>query len=458
MRLSVHLVLRWGATVLRATRLSPPRGFALGDGGDWMLPAGALGAPRLELLGVRDGRVFLSPHPGAPRAPVILREGSRERVQLGALRIDVEVDRVAAVSGVAWRPALGSLRHPLASAALHALLLGALRGFAPSAASGSIDATEAREGIALMTGLLARSDAQDGRPRDPHVDGDLQATGSRDDARTPGGAGRPAQSEEGALGSAVARTARGRVGVLGPHDAIDPRLARESEPIEMIWDRIGMDRVPMPDPDAPVAPWGRVLSHGTEEASARAPMWGGAIEDALGLGGLGLSGTGEGGGFHAAAIGLGDPRLGEGAGTGSSGMSGLGHGYGACGCGEGISEGHGRLGGSHVVRPARLRTAAVTVRGRLPAEAIQRVVRANEGRFRACYERGLDRQPGLRGRVATKLVIARDGSVPVAVDAGSDLPDGAVVSCIARAFESLSFPPPEDGVVTVVYPFSLAPD
>jgi hypothetical protein len=451
-RLSVHLILRWGDTVLRATRLSPPRSFALGVGGDWVLPAAALGAPRLELLGVRDGRVLLSTQPDEPRAPVMLCEGSRERVQLGALCIDVHVDRVEAFSGLGWRPALGSLRHPLASSGLHALLLGALGGFAPSAASGSIDAAEAREGIALMTGMLARSDAQNGRARDPPVDGDLQSTGSRDDARAPGGTGRPAQSEEGALGSATARVTRGRVGVLGPRDAIDPRLAREFEPIEMVWDRIGMDRVPMPDPDAPVAPWGRVLSHGTDAASARAPMWGGAIEDALGLGGLGLSGTGEGGGFQAAAIGLGELRLGEGAGTGSSGVSGPGQGYGACGCGRG------RLGESHAVRSPRLRAEPVTVRGRLPAEAIQRVVRANEGRFRACYERGLDRQPGLRGRVATKLVIARDGSVPVAVDAGSDLPDGAVVSCIARAFESLSFPPPEDGVVTVVYPFALAPD
>jgi hypothetical protein len=96
--------------------------------------------------------------------------------------------------------------------------------------------------------------------------------------------------------------------------------------------------------------------------------------------------------------------------------------------------------------------------GRLPPEAIQRVVRSNMGRFRDCYESHLRIQPSLQGRVTTKFAIARDGSVPFAVDAGSDVPDASLVACIGRAFESLSFPPPTGGVVTVVYPLVLAPE
>jgi hypothetical protein len=60
--------------------------------------------------------------------------------------------------------------------------------------------------------------------------------------------------------------------------------------------------------------------------------------------------------------------------------------------------------------------------------------------------------------VTTKFAIARDGTVPFAVDAGSDVPDAALIACIGRAFESLSFPRPEGGVVTVVYPLILAPE
>lgn len=97
------------------------------------------------------------------------------------------------------------------------------------------------------------------------------------------------------------------------------------------------------------------------------------------------------------------------------------------------------------------------VSGRLPPETIQRVVRSNMGRFRACYEESLRPQPSLQGRVTTKFAIARDGTVPFAVDAGSDVPDTALIACIDCAFESLSFPPPAGGVVTVVYPLVLAP-
>jgi outer membrane biosynthesis protein TonB len=87
-------------------------------------------------------------------------------------------------------------------------------------------------------------------------------------------------------------------------------------------------------------------------------------------------------------------------------------------------------------------------------------VKANEGRFRFCYEQGLERRPELRGRVTTRFVIARDGSVAVAaaVAAESDLPDEAVVACVVRAFGALSFPEPAGGLVTVEYPYVFDKD
>jgi hypothetical protein len=99
------------------------------------------------------------------------------------------------------------------------------------------------------------------------------------------------------------------------------------------------------------------------------------------------------------------------------------------------------------------------VNGRLPPEVIQRIVRQNMGRFRYCYERALDRNPSLQGRVVTRFVIARDGSVAFSTGEGpeSDLPDPGVLSCVARAFGALSFPQPEGGTVTVVYPLTLTP-
>jgi hypothetical protein len=100
---------------------------------------------------------------------------------------------------------------------------------------------------------------------------------------------------------------------------------------------------------------------------------------------------------------------------------------------------------------------STTVSGRLPPETIQRIVRQNFGRFRACYETGLTRNPALEGRVTTRFVIDRSGAVASAENGGSDLPDAGVVGCVVGAFRGISFPQPEGGIVTVTYPIQLSP-
>ena len=97
------------------------------------------------------------------------------------------------------------------------------------------------------------------------------------------------------------------------------------------------------------------------------------------------------------------------------------------------------------------------VSGRLPPEVIQRIVRQNFGRFRACYEAGLAKDPGLKGKVSVRFVIGKDGAVGSVSDAGSDLPDPATKKCLLAAFSGLSFPQPEGGIVTVVYPLVFNP-
>jgi hypothetical protein len=177
------------------------------------------------------------------------------------------------------------------------------------------------------------------------------------------------------------------------------------------------DQAPAPTVEAPY------------ESRATGP-WG--TEDTSGAGGLGLSGIGAGGG-------------------------GLGHGAGSTTGGD-FGSGQGRLGGAHATRAPRLIQGPVTVNGMLPVEVIQRIVRQNFGRFRLCYEGGLEANATLAGRVTVRFLIDRAGSVANAVDAGSDLPDATVVGCVVRAMKSLSFPEPGGGMVQVVYPLQFAPD
>jgi hypothetical protein len=189
-------------------------------------------------------------------------------------------------------------------------------------------------------------------------------------------------------------------------------------------------------------------------SGAHGAAWGDEL-GAWGIGGIDLSGVGEGGG-------------GRGEGVEMGGVSSFG-----CGCGGSLSW------GTHVTRSPRVRCGgsvedsegappavlgatglgcAPAISGRLPPEAVRRIVQQNHGRFRLCYENGLAKDPSLAGRVRVKFVIARDGSVSTSADAGSSLGDPDVVACVVRAFGNLSFPEPSGGIVTVVYPLIMSPE
>jgi len=112
-----------------------------------------------------------------------------------------------------------------------------------------------------------------------------------------------------------------------------------------------------------------------------------------------------------------------------------------------------------LVPPKRHATDAGAVNGWLPPAVIQHVVRSNFGRVKLCYEAALRSDPSTGGRIETKFRIALDGTVSSAVvvssrDAGA--PD-ALHECVRGVFKALTFPPPEGGVVTIIYPLILSP-
>jgi hypothetical protein len=96
----------------------------------------------------------------------------------------------------------------------------------------------------------------------------------------------------------------------------------------------------------------------------------------------------------------------------------------------------------------------------IPVDVIRRILRQSYGRFRACYEKGLARRPDLRGEVRVRFVIERDGSTTNPRDEGSDLPDAAVIRCLAEAVDVQTFPSPweatEDGTMNVLLRLGLS--
>lgn len=110
----------------------------------------------------------------------------------------------------------------------------------------------------------------------------------------------------------------------------------------------------------------------------------------------------------------------------------------------------------HAARAPIVRMCVCTVSGRLPHEAIQRIVRQNFGRMRACYNGALARNIAAEGRVTTRFVIDRAGAVSASRNASTEIADEKFVDCLAKAFGELSFPQPEGGIVTVDYPIEFA--
>ena len=107
--------------------------------------------------------------------------------------------------------------------------------------------------------------------------------------------------------------------------------------------------------------------------------------------------------------------------------------------------------------PPKIRQGKVTVKGALPREVIQRIMRRRFAQLRRCYQRGLDTNPQLAGNVNLKLTIGAEGAVAAAQTTGSSLPSKSVLQCIAAVAKSMRFPKPEKGVVVATVPLTLTP-
>ena len=156
---------------------------------------------------------------------------------------------------------------------------------------------------------------------------------------------------------------------------------------------------------------------------------GNEFEMGHGSGGLGFKGTGTGGG-----------------GDGGAGRI---HGMGKIdtGGGKGVKRG---LGKSKRKRTAKLKLSSGSTRGFCSKSDIASKVRRRAGAIRACYEKQLQRNPKLAGKVTARWTIGMDGRVKGPVSA-SGL--GAVSGCIASKIRSIRFKPPEGGVCVIQWPF-----
>jgi hypothetical protein len=422
--------------------------LALGERGDLLVPEEVLGADRFEVVRFDEGEATAFVPPGArlfvdggaaERASVVLTRGQVLEMRMGAFGLRIELTSPG--QRLAGAP-LSSLEESGAgfvagSALFHAAAFAAVALFAPSLGATEVDPYDS-DRLALIQHLLNAS-------------AEREADRTPDKAADSGGdvnAGERSSGREGSAGKPDTDKTSGRWAAKGTARPETATLAREHElAAAENFGLLGMLRSStFSDMTAPTAAWGSV-ANGSDDVSKMGLLFGRTVDDARGTGGLGLLGPDQGGGGVASLIGM-------------NGINALGH-TGTCTGGPCGGVGVGRAGPGGNGRKSHfqgVRYATPTTNGRLPAEVIQRIVRLNDGRYRLCYENALRGDPGLSGRVTVKFMIDRHGAVAFAADGGSDIPDQGVRECVVRSFAALSFPEPEDGTVTVVYPIVFNPE
>lgn len=473
---AVEVRIAWGETQLHVAHLDTKRSFYVGEEQgkhlvcDYFLPVEKLGATRAPLVLVVGAVAHAVIFAGA--TGTIRRGGHRQTVAealadgslvpcpelAGASMLalsagtTVETEHAGMKYVVASVAAGRKYAAPLIAAGTlssaimvglsflaHTGLLAGFAFFKPTL--GGVDDAEARqERVLLMQQLIKSSQDPEQEPE--------QAKNEAGESGGPQGA--QAAGEKGEMGKKDTAHTNLRFGKAGPRDNPDPSIAKTRS--EQLAEARGFGIIGMltagdvgGESGGPTAVWGREAALGRDERSAEGAMWGTAIGESGGQGGLGLSGSGDGGGSIYNGIGLGS--------IGTIGSSGTCTGSDCAGIGGSI----GRMQVGHKTSAPVMRPGTTTIGGTLPREVVQRVIRQNFGRYRACYEAGLRTNPNLQGRVAVRFVIGRDGAVANVGNGGSDLPDSAVVSCVVRSFSGLSFPAPESGIVTVVYPLMFSP-
>lgn len=94
------------------------------------------------------------------------------------------------------------------------------------------------------------------------------------------------------------------------------------------------------------------------------------------------------------------------------------------------------------------------ITGGLAQEQIDSVIKRNQGQMIYCYEKGLQKNKKLKGRVSLSFVINGSGKVKVANVKQSNLHSQTVENCVVSKLKRFKFPKPAGKVnVKVTYPF-----
>ena len=95
--------------------------------------------------------------------------------------------------------------------------------------------------------------------------------------------------------------------------------------------------------------------------------------------------------------------------------------------------------------------------GELPKTVIKAYIATKMGAIKACYQKGLQSNPDLSGKIKVKFLIQPNGAVNPAKIDESTIGNDAVENCVLNNVKAWKFPQAKGGGITnVVYPFVFA--
>lgn len=161
---------------------------------------------------------------------------------------------------------------------------------------------------------------------------------------------------------------------------------------------------------------------------------GGELQVGRGAGGMGMRGVGKGGG-------------GEGFGR----IGGLGKVDTGGGKGTGAKVGRKK---ARKVEP-KVQTGAPSIGDFCDKGNIRRVVGSRQSAIKYCFEKELQTNPSLSGKITAQWKVGLDGAVMSSSIASSTMNNKAVEGCITRVIKRLRFQKPEGGICIINYPFTF---
>lgn len=447
----VEVIVSWGDVrdVLSVTHVTAAGSFVLGDPGsagetDFLMSASVLGASSHTL--VENGTLRIPT--GASGALLVggeerelsditLGAGIEASLELGDFRVLVrevkEGKRVAPRRSAVDRQPLFFIGGTMAVAGI---LLGLM---ALSPAHGMAMTGDRLDPNSRLVNYIT----EQAEFEEPEVEYEEAASGGEE--------GQQAEGEEGAMGDVESTEQNNAYAIEGDATPEERQIAREHSREEAAHAGIlGVLPTAMMALNSPTSPFGADNAIGSDADSFLGALTGQQIGDNSGLGGLGLMGVGRGGGCTGpdcglATIGLGSEGIGRGLGDCESGPC-LGGGSGPSGTSLGLR--------NHRTRVPTIRSPGATVNGALSRETIRRVIRRHHNEVKFCYERALQSNPGLEGRVTTRFMISPAGSVVGSSIVGTTLNHAETESCVRNVLTRFTFPSPDNGgMVSVTYPF-----